>query len=117
MCSYVLSQSTKTLPPTPHAGRCEVAGLAEGPTADGVTRCYRVGKLNDDVASWGDARAACQVDHHATHAADLATGDLSRLDVIVTGVRAYKDRRDLISGNRRLLDRVAEGCLSSWARK
>jgi len=44
-------------------------------------------------------------------AADLATGDLSRLDVIVTGVRAYKDRRDLISGNRRLLDRVAEGCL------
>ncbi|MGH9335966.1 MAG: NEW3 domain-containing protein, partial [Vicinamibacteria bacterium] len=40
---------------------------------------------------------------------DLAEGDLSRYDVIVTGVRAYQNRRDLRAHNQRLLDYVAEG--------
>lgn len=37
---------------------------------------------------------------------ELATGDLSEFNVIVTGVRAYKDRNDLIAHNQRLLEYV-----------
>ncbi|HEY7700199.1 MAG TPA: NEW3 domain-containing protein, partial [Vicinamibacteria bacterium] len=40
---------------------------------------------------------------------DLAEGDLSQYDVIVTGVRAYLNRQDLRAYNRRLLDYVAHG--------
>ena len=40
---------------------------------------------------------------------DLAWGDLSRFDTIVTGVRAYERRDDLRANNSRLLDYVADG--------
>ena len=40
---------------------------------------------------------------------ELAWGDLSKHDVIVTGVRAYERRADLRAYNRRLLDYVAHG--------
>jgi len=40
---------------------------------------------------------------------DLAWGDLSRYDVIVTGVRAYERRKDLRAYNRRLLDFAERG--------
>ena len=40
---------------------------------------------------------------------DLAEGDLSQYDVIMTGVRAYLAREDLRSYNQRLLDYVSEG--------
>ncbi len=40
---------------------------------------------------------------------DLAWGDLSKYDVIVTGVRAYERREDLKAYNRRLLDYVERG--------
>jgi LmbE family N-acetylglucosaminyl deacetylase len=40
---------------------------------------------------------------------DLAWGDLSRFDVIVTGVRAYERRDDLRANNSRLLDYVSNG--------
>lgn len=40
---------------------------------------------------------------------ELAWGDLSKHDVIVTGVRAYEQRADLRAYNRRLLDYVARG--------
>jgi hypothetical protein len=42
-------------------------------------------------------------------AEDLAHGDLSRFDAVVTGVRAYKDRDDLIASNDRLLRYVQRG--------
>src|SRR5262249_54130259 len=42
-------------------------------------------------------------------AADLAWGDLSKYDVIVTGVRAYERRADLRAYNRRLLDYAERG--------
>ncbi len=42
-------------------------------------------------------------------ASDLAEGDLSRFDVIVTGVRAYLNRADLRSSNHRLLEYVRQG--------
>jgi LmbE family N-acetylglucosaminyl deacetylase len=40
---------------------------------------------------------------------DLAWGDLSRFDAIVTGVRAYERREDLRANNSRLLDYVFKG--------
>jgi hypothetical protein len=39
----------------------------------------------------------------------LSFGDLSRYDVIVTGVRAYERRADLRANNQRLLDYAANG--------
>ena len=41
--------------------------------------------------------------------ADLASGDLSKFDAIVTGVRAYERRRDLRAYNQRLLDYARNG--------
>lgn len=40
---------------------------------------------------------------------DLAWGNLSRFDVIVTGVRAYERREDLRANNSRLIDYVSNG--------
>jgi hypothetical protein len=42
-------------------------------------------------------------------AEDLAWGNLSRFDVIVTGVRAYERREDLRANNSRLLEYVFNG--------
>ena len=42
-------------------------------------------------------------------AEDLAWGNLSRFDVVVTGVRAYERRADLRANNSRLLDYVRNG--------
>jgi LmbE family N-acetylglucosaminyl deacetylase len=46
---------------------------------------------------------------HLIEAAELASGDLSRYDVIVTGVRAYERRPDLRANNHRLLSYVQNG--------
>jgi LmbE family N-acetylglucosaminyl deacetylase len=46
---------------------------------------------------------------HLLSPEDLATGDLSRYDTIVTGVRAYGSRPDLREHNLRLLDYVKSG--------
>lgn len=43
------------------------------------------------------------------NAADLASGDLSRFSVIVTGVRAYERRADLRAYNDRLIDYARRG--------
>lgn len=40
---------------------------------------------------------------------DLATGDLSQFDTIVTGIRAYLSRDDLLQNNARLLKYVEDG--------
>jgi hypothetical protein len=42
-------------------------------------------------------------------AEDLARGDLSRFDAIVTGVRAYNVRADLVANQQRLMDYVRQG--------
>jgi LmbE family N-acetylglucosaminyl deacetylase len=48
-------------------------------------------------------------DVHLIDAAELASGDLSRYNVIVTGVRAYERRPDLRANNNRLLKYVDNG--------
>jgi LmbE family N-acetylglucosaminyl deacetylase len=40
---------------------------------------------------------------------DLATGDLTRFDVIVVGIRASRVRPDFVANNRRLLDFMRQG--------
>ena len=40
---------------------------------------------------------------------DLSTGDLSQYDTIVTGIRAYLSRQDLVENNERLLQYVENG--------
>ncbi|HLG15892.1 MAG TPA: PIG-L family deacetylase [Blastocatellia bacterium] len=42
-------------------------------------------------------------------ASELASGDLSRFDVIVTGIRVYEVRPDVVANNGRLLDYVKRG--------
>lgn len=46
---------------------------------------------------------------HTLSTADLATGDLSRYNIILLGVRTYAVRDDLITYNGRLLDYVKNG--------
>jgi LmbE family N-acetylglucosaminyl deacetylase len=46
---------------------------------------------------------------HLIDARELASGDLARYNVIVTGVRAYERRPDLRANNVRLLDYVKDG--------
>ena len=46
---------------------------------------------------------------HLIDAAELASGDLSRYSVIMTGVRAYERRADLRANNNRLLQYVKDG--------
>ena len=46
---------------------------------------------------------------HLIDARELASGDLARYNVIVTGVRAYERRPDLRANNTRLLDYVENG--------
>jgi len=46
---------------------------------------------------------------HLIDATELASGDLSRYNVIVTGVRAYERRPDLRANNSRLLSYVQNG--------
>ncbi|MBI4446854.1 MAG: PIG-L family deacetylase [Acidobacteria bacterium] len=52
-----------------------------------------------------------QLDAEVTYltSQDLASADLNRFDVIITGVRAYLNRTDLIANNHRLLKYVEEG--------
>ena len=69
------------------------------------------GRLRDGRRRPGAAgdRAARARRSTCSSRADLAWGDLSRFDVIVTGVRAYERRDDLRANNRRLLDYVEGG--------
>jgi len=65
------------------------------------------------IAGAGDAVAQALeqlgVEVKMLEANDLASGDLSKYDAIVAGIRAYEVRRDLIANNVRLLDYVRRG--------
>ncbi len=60
----------------------------------------------DDIP---DALDQLGVSWEPIDAAALAGGDLSRFDVIVTGIRAYEVNDDLVAHNQRLLDWVRDG--------
>lgn len=86
---------------TPAATRVRVLDVEVAPvrvgyvqgTGDGVPAA--LDRLGVD---WTDLRPA-----------DLAAGDLDRFDVIITGIRAYELRPDLVDNNRRVHDWVRRG--------
>jgi LmbE family N-acetylglucosaminyl deacetylase len=73
--------------------------------APGLKIGYVVG-VGDDVPG---GLAQLGADVHLLVAQELATGDLSRFDAIITGTRAYAVREDLKTYNRRLLDYAKNG--------
>lgn len=56
-----------------------------------------------------DSLESLGVHVHLLSSSDIATGDLSRYNVIVLGVRAYAARPDLATNNERLLEYVHNG--------
>jgi LmbE family N-acetylglucosaminyl deacetylase len=76
---------------------------------DAVTLAKHVGYVmgsGDDVPE-ALRQLGCQVTMLGEN--DLARGDLSQYDAIVTGIRAYTERRDLAANEPRLLDYVKKG--------
>ncbi|HWK11160.1 MAG TPA: NEW3 domain-containing protein, partial [Vicinamibacterales bacterium] len=96
----------------PHVERRQVIKPAETSvkvvdvkTTPGITVGYIVG-VGDQVPPAIEQLGA-KVEYIDTD--ELAWGNLSKYDVIVTGVRAYERRDDLRAYNRRLLDYVERG--------
>ncbi len=73
--------------------------------APGLTVGYIMG-VGDEVP---EAIEQLGAEVHMIDADELASGDLSRYDVIMTGVRAYERRPDLRAHNQRLLAFVEQG--------
>ncbi len=69
----------------------------------------RVGYIEGAGDDGADALRQMGATVERLDAAMLADGDLSRFDAIVTGIRAYEVRPDLIANNRRLLDYARTG--------
>jgi LmbE family N-acetylglucosaminyl deacetylase len=81
------------------------AELLDVKVAQGVKAGYIEG-AGDDFAN---ALKRMDVDVHTIDSRELASGDISRFDVIVLGIRVYEVRPDVIANNARLLDYVKNG--------
>jgi LmbE family N-acetylglucosaminyl deacetylase len=69
----------------------------------------KVGYVEGAGDDFDEALSRLGVDVKPLDSRDLAAGDLSRFDCIVTGVRAYDVRADLVANNERMLDYVRRG--------
>jgi LmbE family N-acetylglucosaminyl deacetylase len=69
----------------------------------------RVGYIEGAGDDFANALKRIGVDVRTIDARELASGDLSRYDTIVTGIRVYEVRPDVIANNSRLLDYVKQG--------
>lgn len=74
-----------------------------------VPENLKIGYIDSGFDKVADYLANAGVNVEKLTEADLATGDLSQFDAIVTGVRAYLSRKDLQLYNDRLLDYVENG--------
>jgi LmbE family N-acetylglucosaminyl deacetylase len=74
-----------------------------------VPENLRVGYITAESEPVPEALQRLGIEVDMLDAASLAFGDLSRLDAIVVGVRAYELRSDLPGANQRLLDYVSNG--------
>jgi hypothetical protein len=96
----------------PHAQRRHVSEAARA-TATAIDVTVPQGLTVGYVAGVGDAvpQALTQLGLRVEFidSDTLAWGDLSRYDVIMTGVRAYERRADLRANNQRLLDYARQG--------
>jgi LmbE family N-acetylglucosaminyl deacetylase len=69
----------------------------------------KVGWIEGAGDDFANALSRLGVNVHTIDANELATGDLSRFDTIVTGIRVYEVRPDVIANNVRLLEYVKNG--------
>jgi hypothetical protein len=69
----------------------------------------KVGFIEGAGDDFANALSRLGVNVHTIDANELAAGDLSRYDTIVTGIRVYEVRPDVVSNNNRLLDYVKNG--------
>jgi LmbE family N-acetylglucosaminyl deacetylase len=69
----------------------------------------RVGYIEGAGDDFANALRRMDVDVRVIDSRELASGDLSKYDVIVTGLRVYEVRPDVIANNSRLLDYVKQG--------
>ncbi|MDQ0218080.1 hypothetical protein ELQ35_01340 [Peribacillus cavernae] len=69
----------------------------------------KIGYIDSGFDKVADAFVNTGFDISKLTEADLATGDLSQYDTIVTGIRAYLSREDLLKNNARLLKYVEDG--------
>ena len=69
----------------------------------------KVGYIEGAGDDFANALKRLGVDVTLIEARELASGDLSKYDVIVTGLRVYEVRPDVVANNRRLLDYVHDG--------
>jgi LmbE family N-acetylglucosaminyl deacetylase len=74
-----------------------------------VAKGLKVGFIEGAGDDFADALRRIGVDVTTIDAKALAFGDLSEFDTIVSGVRAYEVRSDLVANNARLLDFVNRG--------
>ncbi len=74
-----------------------------------IARGRRVGYIMGVGDEMPAAMRQLGAEVHLIDPAELASGSLSRYDVIVTGVRAYERRPDLRANNNRLLSYVRDG--------
>jgi LmbE family N-acetylglucosaminyl deacetylase len=69
----------------------------------------KVGFIEGAGDDFANALSRLGVNVHTIDANELANGDLSRYDTIVTGIRVYEVRPDVVANNGRLLDYVKNG--------
>ncbi len=69
----------------------------------------KVGFIEGAGDDFANALSRLGVNVHTIDSSELATADLSRYDTIVTGIRVYEVRPDVVANNSRLLDYVKNG--------
>ena len=74
-----------------------------------VAAGLKVGFIDGAGDDFGNALKRIGVNVKTIDSTELASGDLSVYDTIVTGVRAYEVRPDLIANNARLMDYINRG--------
>jgi LmbE family N-acetylglucosaminyl deacetylase len=74
-----------------------------------VAANLHVGFIEGAGDDFANALSRLGVDTHMIDSKELASGDLSKYDTIVTGIRVYEVRPDVIANNNRLLDYVKTG--------
>ena len=82
---------------------------AEVKVFDLKTTSAKIGYLMGSGDRVGDAIRQMGFDISVISESELASGDLSKYDTIVVGIRAYQVRLDVVANNKRLLDFAANG--------
>jgi LmbE family N-acetylglucosaminyl deacetylase len=95
----------------PHISSHRIYRLAETPVvvADIRTTPVKIGYIPGSGDRIPEALRQMGFEVRTISEGELASGDLSRYDTIVVGIRAYQVRPDLAANNRRLLDFMNSG--------